>query len=132
MNNIDREKYHREIHDGTGYIAHRVRAVIAKYKLDITLDSLEKTYRRWVIKQDTKQPAPVSQLNKLDNHLGDFTNMMNELIPQEANPLDLPPSQEANYKPFKLPINHNNILLLSDIHVPYHNIQALTLALKYG
>ncbi len=35
-------------------------------------------------------------------------------------------------QPYKLPINHNNILIIGDIHVPYHNIQALTLALKYG
>jgi len=58
--------------------------------------------------------------------------MVNELMPEASNPLDLPPSQESNYKPYKLPINHNNILIIGDIHVPYHNIQALTLALKYG
>jgi predicted phosphodiesterase len=132
MDKIGREKYHREIHDGTGYLAHRVRAVIEKYNLDMTLDSLEKTYRRWVTKMEAKEKNPVSPLHKLDNHIYDFQTMANELVPEAANPLNLPPSQEANYKPYKLPINHNNILLLSDIHVPYHNIQALTLALKYG
>lgn len=132
MDKISREKYHREIHDGTGFLSHRVRAVIEKYNLDMTLDSLEKTYRRWVTKMEAKEKNPVSPLHKLDNHIYDFQTMANELVPEAANPLNLPPSQEANYKPYKLPINHNNILLLSDIHVPYHNIQALTLALKYG
>ena len=112
MDNISREKYHREIHDGTGFLSHRVRAVIDKYNLDMTVDSLEKTYRRWVEKMDAKEKNPVSPLHKLDNHIYDFQTMANELVPESANPLDLPPSQEANYKPFKLPINHNNILLL--------------------
>ncbi len=132
MHTIDREKLHRELHDGNGPIIPRVRELIKKYALDITVNSLDKSYRRWVDKLTVESVKPAPQLAKLDNHIGDFTNMINELIPQEANPLDLPPSQESNYKPFKLPVNHNNILLLSDIHVPYHNIQALTLALKYG
>ncbi len=99
--------------------------------------SFERLYFGWRKRHSVELETPVKKpvngnLSKLENHFADFGNMVNELMPEQSNPLDLPPSQEAHYKPFKLPINHNNILLLSDIHVPYHNIQALTLALKYG
>ena len=106
MQTLDREKLHRELHDGTGALIPRIRELIKKYSLDITVNSLDKSYRRWVDALDSNKAKPVSQLKKLDNHLGDFTNMINELIPEEANPLDLPPSQEHNYKPYKLPTNH--------------------------
>jgi predicted phosphodiesterase len=134
--NISREKYHREIHEDEGYIAHRVQKVITKYNLPFSNNALEQSYRRWVmqienntVKKETT--ASISQLDKLQNKLEAFDNILEELAP-DNNPLDLPPSHESNYQPYKIPTNHNNILLLSDIHVPYHNIQALTLALKYG
>jgi predicted phosphodiesterase len=48
------------------------------------------------------------------------------------NPFGLPDSEAVPFEPYKLPTANNNILFLSDIHLPYHNIQALTLALDYG
>jgi len=136
MEQINREAYHREIHDATGPLTHRVTAVIQKYGLPFTINSLEKTYRRWrdmlhlnrEVKQSTES---LGQLDKLRINLSAFDEILEELAP-DINPLGLPPSQESDYKPFKLPISHNNILLLSDLHIPYHNIAALTAALKYG
>ena len=128
---------YKEIHAGSGTIAERIRAAMKRHKITMQYRSFERLYFSWR-KRHNLQPNepvkshPLGNLSKLENHFTDFGNMVNELMPEQSNPLDLPPSQEANYKPFKLPINHNNILLLSDIHVPYHNIQALTLALKYG
>ena len=49
-----------------------------------------------------------------------------------ANPFGLPESDEEDWEPFVLPKGNDRILLLSDIHVPYHNIQALTKAIEYG
>lgn len=49
-----------------------------------------------------------------------------------TNPYGLPQSEEKEWKPYVLPKNANNILLLSDIHIPYHNIESVTLALDYG
>ena len=60
-----------------------------------------------------------------------FSSLLSTLKP-DPNPLSLPASRESVYSAFKLPKTANDILLLSDIHVPYHNIEALTLALKYG
>jgi len=48
------------------------------------------------------------------------------------NPYKLPESYEEKRDPFILPTSCNNILLISDLHIPYHNIEAVTIALDYG
>jgi len=49
-----------------------------------------------------------------------------------TNPYKLPESEEKEREPFTLPKACNNILLLSDLHIPYHSIDAITAALDYG
>ena len=46
------------------------------------------------------------------------------------NPYNLPASDETDFKPFIFS-GHKKIGILSDIHVPYHNIPALTAAIQY-
>lgn len=46
------------------------------------------------------------------------------------NPYNLPASDETDYKPFKL--KASRLLLLSDIHVPYHSIEALTATFNFA
>lgn len=48
------------------------------------------------------------------------------------NPYGLPDSDEDIWEPFLLPKACTRILLLSDIHVPYHNIESVTKAIEYG
>ena len=48
------------------------------------------------------------------------------------NPYNLPESYEEQREPYILPVCCNNILLISDLHIPYHNIPAVTIALDYG
>ena len=48
------------------------------------------------------------------------------------NPYNLPESYEEQREPYILPVQCNNILLISDLHIPYHNIDAITIALDYG
>lgn len=48
------------------------------------------------------------------------------------NPYSLPETYEEKREPFTLPKACNNILLISDLHIPYHNIDAVTIALDYG
>ena len=48
------------------------------------------------------------------------------------NPYNLPESHEEKREAFILPKACNNILLISDLHIPYHNIEAVTMALDYG
>ena len=48
------------------------------------------------------------------------------------NPYNLPDSEEQEWKPYKIPDKCKRVLLLSDIHIPYHSIESVTLALDYG
>ena len=48
------------------------------------------------------------------------------------NPFNLPESDEAEYLPYLLPDMITKILWLSDVHVPYHSIEAVTAALEVG
>ncbi len=47
------------------------------------------------------------------------------------NPLSLPPSAQIDVKPTRV-LNVNRVLILNDIHLPYHDVAALTAALNYG
>lgn len=45
------------------------------------------------------------------------------------NPYNLPKSEEVIWEPYRL--NFKRIGVLSDIHIPYHNIDALSVAIEY-
>lgn len=47
------------------------------------------------------------------------------------NPYKLPESEETEFEPFVFK-GHKRVLILSDIHVPYHNISSITAALQYA
>jgi predicted phosphodiesterase len=49
-----------------------------------------------------------------------------------VNPYNLPESHQEKRETFKLPTGCNNILLISDLHIPYHDIDAISIAMKYG
>lgn len=55
-----------------------------------------------------------------------------ETMKRSYNPYNLPASDEAEWIPYKMPKGCTRILCLSDVHIPYHNIEALTIALDYG
>lgn len=46
------------------------------------------------------------------------------------NPYNLPESYESTYEPYH--ITGRRVLVLSDIHIPYHSIPALTVALEWA
>ena len=48
------------------------------------------------------------------------------------NPFNLPQSKSEHREIWRLPKSIKKVLLLSDIHFPYHDEKALTTALKYG
>jgi len=48
------------------------------------------------------------------------------------NPFDLPLSQEREFLPYIIGSLYKRILILPDIHCPYHNMVSLTLALEVG
>lgn len=112
-----------------------VAALITEMQYNISIDSLYQKYKKWKfdhhgragnIKNDVHD-----MIHDTDNYVGDFSMMAHDINP-EYNPFGLPESLESEYKAYELPKHCSNILFLSDIHIPYHNIQALTLALQYG
>lgn len=48
------------------------------------------------------------------------------------NPFNIPESHSVKQEVFKLPKSIKKVLVLSDIHFPYHDVEALTAALQYG
>lgn len=50
--------------------------------------------------------------------------------PRPYNPYKLPDSDETSFDPYKLK-GHKRIALLSDIHIPYHSVSALTAAITF-
>jgi predicted phosphodiesterase len=55
----------------------------------------------------------------------------NKVMPNRPkNPYNLPESDEAIYEPYDL--KAKRLLVLSDIHIPYHNIEALTCAFDFA
>lgn len=48
------------------------------------------------------------------------------------NAYNIPKSDATKPKVFTLPREHNNILCISDVHIPYHDIKAISQAIKYG
>lgn len=53
-------------------------------------------------------------------------------VTKDSNPYKLPESYADERLPFILPKADNNILMISDLHVPYHDISAINAAIKYG
>ncbi len=48
------------------------------------------------------------------------------------NPFGLPKSDEVEFIPFVLPVECSRVLYLTDVHIPYHNIEALSAAIQFG
>jgi len=105
-----------EILAAEGPVKERILAAMAKYNVPLKYRSFERMYIAWRNYNGHVEKKPKTygngNLSKLETNLNQFNSLLDELVPGSSNPLDLPPSQESNYQPFKLPINHNNILLL--------------------
>ena len=76
-----------------------------------------------------------STINRLRG-LGSYKRIADKSLFQEPkfnyNPFDLPQSKSEPREIWRLPKSLSKVLLLSDIHFPYHDEKALTTALKYG
>lgn len=60
------------------------------------------------------------------------TKASRDFSKQLFNPFDFPASDEAEYLPYILPEDCKKILWLSDVHIPYHSLEALTDAVQVG
>lgn len=75
-----------------------------------------------------------SRLRYIEGKLGDSARKsipQSDIVPNRPyNPYSLPKSEEIIYEPFKI-TGHKRVVIFSDIHVPYHNLEALTIAIKH-
>lgn len=58
-----------------------------------------------------------------------FSRVIKQVDERPKNPYNLPQSYEAVYEPFN--ILAKRLLILSDIHIPYHSLSALTCTFDY-
>jgi len=62
---------------------------------------------------------------------GDKVKTITHVAPERPrNPYNLPESEEKEYKPFVIK-GYKRVGILSDIHLPYHNLAALTAAIGF-
>lgn len=77
-------------------------------------------------------------IRTIRGHMGDLkrkTTVDKSLykpITNNRNPFELPESNTEERDIWKLPKSIKKVLLLSDLHIPYHNIESVTTALQYG
>jgi len=69
-------------------------------------------------------------LRSIEGKGGARVAIRKEVEDRPKNPYNLPQSDEAIYEPYQL--DAKRLLVLSDIHIPYHSIDALTCAFDYA
>lgn len=71
--------------------------------------------------------------NKLRYLEGKFSYSSKKRTPDRPkNPYNLPETYKKDREPFHLPKQCNNILLISDLHIPYHDNDCIEMAFDYG
>ena len=73
-----------------------------------------------------------TSLRSIENKVGKKNKIIitKEMQERPRNPYNLPQSDEAIYEPYDL--KAKRLLVLSDIHIPYHNIESLTCAFDFA
>lgn len=70
-------------------------------------------------------------LRRLEGKMGAQTQVVTKVMPERPrNPYNLPDSEEAIWEAY--PIKAKRVLILSDVHIPYHSIDALTAAFNFA
>ena len=79
-----------------------------------------------------KSPESVrSSLRAIEGKMGENRSVIRKEVEHRPyNPYNLPSSDETIYEPFK--INAQRLLVLSDIHIPYHSVNSLTIAFDWA
>jgi predicted phosphodiesterase len=71
-------------------------------------------------------------LRRIEGKIVSSTRVTHPAPERPKNPYKLPESHSEDRGAFKLPEICNNVLFISDLHIPYHDIEAITIALDYG
>ena len=73
-----------------------------------------------------------SYLRGIENKTGTNIKVTHPYPVRPKNPYNLPDSYSKEPAVLKLPTGCDSILCISDLHIPYHDIDALSLAIEYG
>jgi predicted phosphodiesterase len=69
-------------------------------------------------------------LRAIEGKSAKHSKVVKQMEERPKNPYNLPKSEEAIYEPYYL--KAKRLLVLSDIHIPYHSIDAITAAFDYA
>jgi predicted phosphodiesterase len=90
--------------------------------------------RHWVkkvVKAEREKYETIKHIHTMPKQVvNPIPNKFN--LPDPKFSVTLPESYAEQRNDYVLPLANNNILVISDIHAPYQDNQALTLALEYG
>lgn len=76
-------------------------------------------YHTGAVGDNSRKQNPSEKINHASNY-------------SRENPYGIPQSYAEERKPFILPKVENRILIISDLHIPYHIYEAVNCAIKYG
>lgn len=110
--------------------------VIRSYRDKYGMDMPTLKLARIIFKENAILFRDVEQvrtyLRGIENKSGNQVKVTHPYPVRPKNPYNLPESYSKEPAVLKLPTGCNSILCISDLHIPYHDIDALSLAIEYG
>ena len=109
-----------------------IRSYRDKYGMDMPTLKLARIIfkENAILFRDVEQVR--SYLRGIENKTGTSIKVTHPYPVRPKNPYNLPESYSKEPAVLKLPTGCDSILCISDLHIPYHNINALSLAIEYG
>ena len=110
------------------------RAICLKYREQYGWDMPTLKLARILYKNENLSFASLeaarTALRSLEGKSDTKAKVIKTIDNRPLNPYNLPASDEINYTPFV--INAKKLLVLSDIHIPYHSVEALSAAIQWA
>lgn len=109
-----------------------IRSYRDKYGMDMPTLKLARIIfkENAILFRDVEQVR--SYLRAIENKTGTSIKVTHPYPVRPKNPYNLPESYSKEPAVLKLPTGCDSILCISDLHIPYHDINALSLAIEYG
>lgn len=109
-----------------------IRSYRDKYGMDMPTLKLARIIfkENAILFKDVEQVR--TYLRGIENKAGNQVKVTHPYPVRPKNPYNLPESYSKEPAVLKLPTGCDSILLISDLHIPYHDIDALSLAIEYG
>lgn len=71
-------------------------------------------------------------INRKKLTTNEYVRSIEEAMAQKYNPFGLPDAVSDTWSPVSLPIKQGRGLVIADLHVPYHDIEAVTVAIQWA